>query len=195
MWMNEISPFYHNSTHTRGILLKEDQINKVGNKHKKKLCVHGLKVLSVGKYFPYQTSSLTTVSTWNHIFFKIKYPWTALLYLANNQFESLLTKIRCSLVKVGIVIHNTLQEKSKIDKYEYESSYLSCDEWTTGIYWRCDEVHELALVLTVDLTVELCKPMWVGLQSSKGLCMSVMNKTHTVNSAMNKTYLLLLYAV
>lgn len=66
---------------------------------------------------------------------------------------------------------------------EYESNYLRCDEWATGVYCRCDEVDELALVLTVDLAVELCKPMRVGLQSSKGLCMSVTNKTtHTVKT-------------
>lgn len=65
--------------------------------------------------------------------------------------------------------------KKRTDKYE--SSYLSSYEWATGIYCRCDEVDELGLVLTVDLTVELCKPMRVGLQSGKGLCMSVTNKT------------------
>lgn len=60
-------------------------------------------------------------------------------------------------------------------------SYLSCDEWTTGIYCRSDEVDELALVLTVDFTVELCKPMRVGLQSCEGLCMSVKH-THTTHT-------------
>ena len=55
--------------------------------------------------------------------------------------------------------------------------YLSCDKWATGIYCRCNEVDELALVLTMDFTVELCEPMRVGLQSSKGLCMSVTNRT------------------
>lgn len=59
---------------------------------------------------------------------------------------------------------------------KYESVYLSSDEWATRIYGRCDEVDELALVLTVDLTVELCKPVRVGLQSSKGLCMTGMKK-------------------
>lgn len=57
-----------------------------------------------------------------------------------------------------------------------ESRYLSCDEWAAGIYSRGDEVDELALVLTVDLTVELRKPVGVSLQGRKGLRMS---ETHT----------------
>lgn len=57
-----------------------------------------------------------------------------------------------------------------------ESRYLSCDEWAAGIYSRGDEVDELALVLTVDLTVELCKPVGVSLQGGKGLRMT---ETHT----------------
>lgn len=64
-------------------------------------------------------------------------------------------------------------------KHKYEARYLCCDEWATGIYCRCDEVHELALVLGVNLAVELCKPMGVGLQSSESLCMSAINK-HTL---------------
>lgn len=46
---------------------------------------------------------------------------------------------------------------------EFEANYLGCDEWTTGIYCRRDEVDELALVLTVDFTVELCEPVRIGL--------------------------------
>lgn len=54
--------------------------------------------------------------------------------------------------------------------------YLCCDEWAASIDSGGDEVYELALVLTVDLTVELCKPVGVSLQRSECLCMSETNK-------------------
>lgn len=61
-------------------------------------------------------------------------------------------------------------------KKKSESRYLRCDERTASIYSRSDEVDELALILSVDLTVELCKPVRVSLQGSKCLRMSVTHK-------------------
>lgn len=46
---------------------------------------------------------------------------------------------------------------------ETRSVYLSCDEWSACINGRCEEVDELALVLTVDLAVEVRQPVAVGL--------------------------------
>lgn len=61
-------------------------------------------------------------------------------------------------------------------KEKSESRYLRCDERAASIYSRSDEVDELALILSVDLTVELCKPVRVSLQGSKCLRMSVTHK-------------------
>lgn len=68
-----------------------------------------------------------------------------------------------------------------IKTYERLNSqvYLSCDERAARINRGCDEADELALVLTVDLAVEVCQPVAVGLQSSECLCMSVDKHTTT----------------
>lgn len=59
--------------------------------------------------------------------------------------------------------------------------YLSCDERAARIDGGCDEADELALVLTVDLAVEVCQPVAVGLQSSECLCMSVKTQRRQVS--------------
>lgn len=63
----------------------------------------------------------------------------------------------------------------KKSKWLIQQVYLSCDEGAARINCGCDEADELALVLTVDLAVEVCQPVAVGLQSSECLCMSVIN--------------------
>lgn len=69
---------------------------------------------------------------------------------------------------------------SVVDCHQLSSSsvwrYLRCDEWAAGVHSRGDEVDELALVLTVDLTVELREPVGVSLQGSESLRVS---ETHT----------------
>lgn len=58
-------------------------------------------------------------------------------------------------------------------KWLNQQVYLSCDERAARVNRGCDEADELALVLTVDLAVEVCQPVAVGLQSSQCLRMSV----------------------
>lgn len=57
--------------------------------------------------------------------------------------------------------------------------YLGSDEWCGGVHGGGDKADEAALILPLDLTVELSQPVGVGLQRRQGLGMAGHKQTLT----------------